>query len=240
MGFRQQRTMIARIAFLAAILLASPVQAQRLEGRVTVSDGDTIAIEGVRERIRLYGIDAPESGQTCDDASGNRYLCGTRSAEHLAQLVGRSGRLTCFEEDRDRYGRIVAECVTPGNVVVNAEMVRAGWAVEYTQYSDGRYDQEEVEARGARRGMWAGEFVLPWEWRRGDRLASETAAVVSEQGAPSSDCVIKGNINREGARIYHTPQSRHYERTQIDESAGERWFCSSGEAERAGWRAPRG
>jgi hypothetical protein len=53
--------------------------------------------------------------------------------------------------------------------------------------------------------------------------------------------VIKGNISRtSGDRIYHVPGSSSYEETIIDESAGERWFCSEAEARRAGWRAPRG
>ncbi len=207
--------------------------AERIEGRTTVTDGDTIAVEGTKARIRLYGIDAPESGQTCDDAAGKRYLCGTQAADHLAELIGRSGRVTCFEEDRDRYGRIVAECSTPGNVVINAEMVRAGWAVEYDQYSDGRYDQEEAAARSAKRGMWQGTFVEPSKWRRGDRLQTERVA----DGQPAG-CAIKGNISGSG-RIYHVPGQQAYSKTKIDKKAGERWFCSPKEAEAAGWRAAK-
>jgi endonuclease YncB( thermonuclease family) len=76
--------------------------------------------------------------------------------------------VTCREEDRDRYGRIVATCEANGREI-NAEMIRQGWAVEYEQYSDGRYSDEEEEARRAKRGLWAGTFVKPWEWRRGQR-----------------------------------------------------------------------
>lgn len=63
----------------------------------------------------------------------------------------------------------------------------------------------------------------------------ERAAAAS----PRPGCPIKGNINRDGERIYHTPWSPWYERVQIDESQGERWFCDEAEAEAAGWRAPR-
>ncbi|WP_182422399.1 thermonuclease family protein [Aureimonas sp. ME7] len=221
------------LTFIAAFTALPAYAAEKIEGRATVTDGDTIAVEGTKARIRLYGIDAPESGQTCDDAAGKRYLCGTRSADHLAELIGRSGRITCFEEDRDRYGRIVAECVTPGNVVVNAEMVRAGWAVEYKQYSDGRYDQEEAEAKAAKRGIWQGTFVEPSKWRRGDRLATERVA----EGQPKG-CAIKGNVSSSG-RIYHKPGQQNYAKTQINEKAGERWFCSEKEAVAAGWRAAK-
>ncbi|WP_082537306.1 MULTISPECIES: thermonuclease family protein [unclassified Aureimonas] len=213
--------------------LSSLAAADEIAGRATVVDGDTIAVEGTKERIRLYGVDTPESGQTCNDASGKRYLCGSRAADALASLIGRNGRVTCQEEDRDRYGRIVAECQSNGKVL-NAELVRAGWAVEYKQYSDGRYSDEEAAAKRAKAGMWTGTFVPPAEWRRGERLASE------EQPAKGpSGCQIKGNISKSG-KIYHLPGSRSYAKTKIDEADGERWFCSEAEAVAAGWRAVRG
>ncbi|MEN3794564.1 thermonuclease family protein [Fulvimarina sp. MAC3] len=115
-----------RAAFAAFLAFASDPAVAQISGPETVIDGDTIGVSGTEARIRLYGIDAPESGQTCDDTNGRRYLCGTRSADALVAIIGRNGRVQCFEEDRDRYGRIVAECVTPNNVVINAELVRQG------------------------------------------------------------------------------------------------------------------
>ena len=53
-----------------------------------------------------------------------------------------------------------------------------------------------------------------------------------------ADCRIKGNISGD-ERVYHTPDSPWYNRTEIDASKGERWFCSAQEAEAAGWRAPK-
>ncbi|MBB4000906.1 thermonuclease family protein [Aureimonas pseudogalii] len=196
----------------------------------TVVDGDTLNFEGSGERVRLYGIDAPESSQTCDDASGKRYLCGTKAAEYLADLVGRSGQVTCFWSERDRYDRPVAECVKPDNTVLNAEMVRAGFAIVFKRYRDGRYDPEEAQAKAAQNGLWAGTFVQPEEWRRGERLASEQAST-----GQSANCPIKGNISGSG-RIYHSPGQENYAGTQIDVARGERWFCSAEEAKAAGWR----
>jgi endonuclease YncB( thermonuclease family) len=135
-------------------------------------DGDTIAIAGIDMRIRLYGVDAPEGKQTCLDAVGKRYLCGSRAADALAALIGRNGRVNCREQDRDRYGRIVAVCEANGRDI-NGELVAQGWALEHGDYSDGRYADEEAEARQAQRGLWAGGFVEPWEWRRGERWKSE-------------------------------------------------------------------
>jgi endonuclease YncB( thermonuclease family) len=217
---------------LAFIALVTPVMAQSLSGQADVVDVDTIAIRGEKTRIRLYGVDGPESQQTCNDASGARYLCGSKAADALASIIGRNGRVSCKEQDRDRYGRIVATCEANGQDIAG-ELIRQGWAVEYTQYSDGRYSDEENEAQRAKRGLWAGTFVKPWDWRRGERLPNE-ASIGSDR-----KCAIKGNISGP-ERIYHLPGSRHYARTTIDEAKGERWFCSEDEARAAGWRAPRG
>lgn len=239
----------ALVAFtIGTLLLAAPGQAaQSLAGRATVVDGDTIAIEGIDTRFRLYGIDAPEGKQTCDDAMGKRYLCGSRSAEYLAGLIGRSGRVSCVEEDRDRYGRVVAECSTVSGTNLNREMVRAGWAIEYSQYSDGRYTSAQAEAKAAKRGLWAGGFLEPSEFRRLERgpgaptgsgklKAAPSSAWSGEEGRPV--CAIKGNVSKSG-RIYHSPGQADYAKTQINEAKGERWFCSASEAEAAGWRAAK-
>lgn len=229
----------AILAALAIFGAIEPLSAREFSGRAQVVDGDTITIEGVAERIRLYGIDTPEKGQTCDDASGKRYLCGSRATEFMADKIGRNGRVSCVEEDRDRYGRIVAACRTAAGMVVNAALVASGWAVEYAQYSDGRYSDEERAARSAKRGMWAGTFVEPAKWRRGERLPSEGGSKPQSASQAANGCRVKGNISGSG-RIYHEPGSTSYEKTRIDVTKGERWFCSVAEAEAAGWRAPRG
>ena len=98
---------------------------------------------------------------------------------------------------------------------------------------------EEAAARSARRGLWRGDFVAPWDWRRGERLAGTATQSAQDSGASSGgtgNCRIKGNISRSGERIYHMPGAQHYERTRISTSKGERWFCSESEARAAGWR----
>jgi endonuclease YncB( thermonuclease family) len=149
------------LAFMVAPAVA-------IEGRATVIDGDTIAVEGMGPRIRLDAIDAPESVQPCFDSSGTKYLCGARAAESLADIIGRNGRVACVEKERDRYGRIVAVC-TVGAIEINRELVRRGWAIEYKKYSDGRYSGAEQEARSAKAGLWAGAFDEPAEWRQSKR-----------------------------------------------------------------------
>ena len=78
-----------------------------------------------------------------------------------------SQSVTCRGTERDRYGRLIAVC-NAGEDDLNAMMVRDGWALAYRQYSLDYVDEEGV-ARDAKRGIWRGEFVPPWEWRRGRR-----------------------------------------------------------------------
>lgn len=136
----------------------------------------------------------------------------------------------CEERDVDRYGRIVAVCST-GGIDLNGWLVANGLAVAYRQYSQD-YVPAEDAARAAGVGIWADSFDMPWDWHRGQR----SGHVQPASTGTSDDCQIKGNINSKGERIYHMPGQQHYDRTVIDESKGERWFCSAAEAEAAGWR----
>ncbi|MBM3732064.1 MAG: thermonuclease family protein [Acidimicrobiia bacterium] len=134
-----------------------------ISGPAQVIDGDTIEIHG--QRIRLYGIDAPESRQTCNK-NGEDWLCGKGAAFALADKIAQKP-IECEPKDRDRYGRTVAVCRLSGEDL-NAWMVREGWALAYRHYSLD-YVADEDTAREAKCGIWASEFVPPWEWRAGNR-----------------------------------------------------------------------
>jgi len=142
------------------VMAAAASGAPLVQGTATVIDGDTIEIRG--QRIRLDAIDAPESSQLCLDAAGKRYRCGQKSAFALADMIGRSV-VSCQPKGRDRYRRVVAVCFK-GATSVNAWMVAQGWAVAFRKYGID-YIGEEDTARFARRGIWAGSFQMPWDWR---------------------------------------------------------------------------
>ena len=131
-----------------------------IQGVASVIDGDTIEIHGVR--IRLFGIDAPESKQICKTAGGSSFRCGRSAANGLAALIGRQ-TVSCTVKDTDKYGRSVSICRV-GGTDVGSYLVSHGLAVAYRQYSK-MYVSEEDNANHAHVGVWSGAFQMPWDWR---------------------------------------------------------------------------
>jgi endonuclease YncB( thermonuclease family) len=109
---------------LALVLLVTTCTAAAQPARVI--DGDTIDLAG--ERIRLWGIDAPEGSQVCQ-RDGHPWQCGDDAAAALEALLD-GEQVTCTEVDRDRYERTVATC-TVGDQDIGAAMVRQGWALDF-------------------------------------------------------------------------------------------------------------
>jgi endonuclease YncB( thermonuclease family) len=126
---------------------------------IAVNDGDTITVLAGREqqRLRVAGIDCPELGQ----AFGQR-------ARHLTSELSFGKRVMVSVRDHDQYGRAVAAVTLPDGRNLNRELVAAGLAWWYRQYSsDPALGSLEAEARAARRGLWRDAHPTPpWEWRR--------------------------------------------------------------------------
>jgi endonuclease YncB( thermonuclease family) len=179
-GARNRGRITGRMLALAVLLAASvgfyvmksrPTQPpSTVAGTSRVIDGDTIDISGTR--IRLLAIDAPELEQACSDAQGQPWDCGAVAARELrTHLNGQD--LKCESSRQDNFRRVLAICFMPDGSDINAWMVRQGWAVAFRTTK--RYRPEQDEAAAAKRGLWAGAFTLPWEWReRNRRRASET------------------------------------------------------------------
>lgn len=227
-----QALVIAGIATLALGAELACTPQERIAGRPKLIDGDSFEIGAVG--VRLFGVDAPEGRQSCK-RGGRDWACGDEAARLLRRLVG-DRSITCTRRDVDDYGRIVATC-RAGNVDLAAAMARSGFATAYRRYSDD-YVDEENEARAARRGIWAGEFTQPEAYRSKQRDSAPQRDAPPPQ-ARRDGCNIKGNINADGERIYHLPDSAAYDNTGIDNAKGERWFCTEAEARAAGWRPPR-
>lgn len=231
---------------LAALTVLAPLVAWggELVGVPRVIDGDTLVVG--EHKLRLQGVDAPETDQVCLDGKGAQWTCGVTARDRLAERIG--GRtITCATTGTDAYGRDLATC-REGAEDLNRWLVRQGLALAFVRYAR-TYEADEAAARAGKDGLWAGAFVAPWDWRhpapgtglRGAVTPSAEARTAllggaPAVGAPSPDCAIKGNVNAKGDRIFHPPGARDYAKVRMDKGKGERWFCSGEEAEAAGWR----
>ncbi|MEO3387424.1 thermonuclease family protein [Mesorhizobium sp. CAU 1741] len=149
---------MAIIAAMALLAARAPWEREEtVQGAASVVDGDTILLLGTR--VRLSEIDAPEIAQTCMDPSGLAYACGERARSALIELIG-GRQVTCAGRGLDRYGRLLGRC-SAGATDLNRAMVEAGWAVAYGDFNDA-----QAVARQESRGLWAGIFDQPQEWRR--------------------------------------------------------------------------
>jgi endonuclease YncB( thermonuclease family) len=142
---------------LLLTLLSSGASAHDLVGQASIIDGDTLEIHGTR--IRLWGVDAPESGQMCPGADSNLYRCGANAANELDSFIARRP-INCTSVSEDQYGRTVATC-SVGGADLGERLVRNGLALDWPQYSKGKYDGAQRDAERVGRGIWKGSYVEP-------------------------------------------------------------------------------
>lgn len=161
MGFsRRARDIGTAVAILAltALIVARVTgeSGETITGMARAADGDTLTLDG--QRIRLAGMDAPETMQVCK-RDGADWRCGVDARSRLAGFL-RAGPVACRTQGKDKYDRWLARCEAGGGDL-GARMVREGLAVAY-----GGYEDEERFARAERKGLWGTEFDMPAQWRR--------------------------------------------------------------------------
>jgi len=212
-----------------------PVQEEQTVSSITpellyevksVIDGDTIKIdyEGKETSVRLIGVNTPETV----DPRKTVECFGQEASQYLKNLL--EGKMVKIEADysqtdRDKYDRLLRYIYLDGEDV-GYMVINNGYGYEYTYnypyIKQSEYKQAQEEAEKNSRGLWA-EGVCVEETKE-------------ETETTTDYCVIKGNINNKGEKIYHMPGQKYYDQTKIDTSQGERWFCSEAEAQAAGWR----
>ncbi len=153
---------IKTLFVLMSMSISIPSLAEDIVGRASVIDGDTLEIRGTR--IRMAGIDAPETSQTCG-LNGKKYRCGQQAAMALHDKIG-TRNVKCVTSGMDRYGRTIAGCYVDKENL-SEWMVIQGFAQAYRgRYSKG-YEPLEAEAHANRKGFWQGEFMNPGDYRHG-------------------------------------------------------------------------
>lgn len=207
----------ASVVVTALILLMTvhPAAADELRGRVVrVADGDTLTVLDANNReyrVRLNGIDAPETGQAFSQASKT----------NLSTLVSGQDVLVVWSKI-DRYGRLIGT-VTRGSVNANLDQLEKGLAWYYRQYAPDvpsnlrpLYELAEADARASRRGLWQDPRpVEPWTYRQepaAQRLASGLSGGAATGGAAAA-LEVRGNRS---SGVYHLPNCRDYDRVAED------------------------
>ena len=159
--------------------------------QVRVIDADTVDVDGVR--YRLDGIDAPEARQSCR-AWGRTWDCGAAATE---ALMSRAEGMRCTGSGTDAFGRTIGRC-SAGGQDLNAWLVANGWALAYRQFSED-YVGEEEQARSKGRGIHRGQFIDPWDWRRGERLDGQDTFAAIASGTLDvealADRMLRGDVS---------------------------------------------
>lgn len=245
------------LLFLLLVLwLSPPLEAAEPSLSCTVTrviDGDTLVArcpELGEIRVRLIGTDTPETKHP------NRPVepFGKEASAFTTRVaLGQSVRLdldtlNLARKHRCRYGRVLAYVfvrqVDGVLFDLNAQIISQGYGYVYTRFPFTRMEEFrrlEQEARKARRGLWkatdspADPAPVPDAQTRPDAPKAPEPQQAQKPPRKESRCLIKGNINSRGQRLYHLPGTPFYERTRIDEARGQRWFCTEEEALEAGW-----
>ena len=214
-----------------------------------VKDGGTLQLGDVT--YRLDGIDAPELDQMCIDEHADGWACGAEARDQLSRLIG-SRPVRCEDLGLGTYKkRHIGICTVEGETAsLNQLLVRQGFALNFEPYARGRFREEEAGAKDNRRGLWKGCFVAPQEFRRGrkdgallgkscraDKDRDIRAALFPDNPTMPSGCSIQGKFAVRArvtgnVGVYHLQGCRSYPAL----TTPDRWFCSEGDAQAAGFR----
>ncbi len=186
-----------------------------------VIDGDTIELSDGR-KVRYIGVDTPETqhpqkGQECFGEEAKKF--------NFKLVAGKQVKLEQDVSDIDKYGRIL-RYVWVGEDLVNEILVRQGYAYASSYPPDVKYQDKfraaQEEAQQLEVGLWK---------------ACKDQTEAKKMEINKEECFIKGNISQQGqqGQLYHLPDCPSYDSVVINETQGEKWFCSEDEAQAAGW-----
>lgn len=139
----------------------NPLDYPSTSGAVGVVSGDTLTLNG--RVIKLFGVAAPDISQTCADMSGRGYKCGQQSIAWLSSWLA-DNEVKCHIINEDERGVLSGVCML-GPYDIAAALVNAGWAVADTRQTQ-IYAPYQNQALKNKRGLWQGEFYMPWDWQK--------------------------------------------------------------------------
>jgi endonuclease YncB( thermonuclease family) len=202
------------------IVAPRPGQAETPGPRISVIDGDTIMVDG--RIVQIAGIDAPELGQRCLQ-DRVQEPCGENAAFELKKLLTvEHHKVRCAPAADDMEG----EVCHIGHVDIATILLESGYVVA-TADAEEAYRGLETTAKGVPLGLWQSEFLPPDEWRATEQLSIET----------SENCPIKA-VTTDKGRQYFVPTDDEYDDIAVDETRGDRFYCSDEAARADDWRRP--
>lgn len=206
--------MSKKVALVSALLLVTTsalvkVNLSKIDPTlqvIDVIDGDTFVTEN-KQRIRLFGANAPEL----------TFCLGSESKKLLESLI-KNKRVLLTEPRADSWGRVIA-LVYQGNLLVNVAMVQTGLA---------RYEGETSSQENL--------FRQANDYARQNKLGVFSPTCYQTENPENPKCDIKGNIDKSnGTKTYHLSNCSEYNRTVVETSLGEQWFCTESQAIKAGY-----
>ena len=192
---------------------------------VRVVDGDTVIlnIDGQKTRVRLIGIDTPES--VAEDKSRN-VKEGKIASEYTKNLLeNKKVRLEFDDEKKDVYERKLGY-VFLDDEFINEKLLKEGMAKLYTKTTNQKYSERlkkaEEYARENKKGFWKDFYV------------NDPNLYIKYTDSKGRG-MIKGNINNKGLKIYHMPNQKSYKDVKINFKKGEKYFVTEKEAQDEGF-----
>lgn len=148
------------MAMVTAMVDAAAAQTEELRGRPRVLSGDQLRLGDTT--VQLYGIDAPELDQYCENAYGRPYQCGLMALDALSEMVAGS-TVVCLPEGHDGSAAVLGLCYA-GDTNINSRLVRTGWAVARAEQRADYVPLQDL-AKSEKRGIWQFVFEDPRVWR---------------------------------------------------------------------------
>lgn len=158
----------------------NPLQYPAISSVSRVVSGDTLTLGN--QIVKLYGVAAPDISQTCADSSGRGYRCGQQSVSWLSGWLA-DNTIKCHILAKDDRGVLIGVCML-GPYDIGAALINSGWAVADIRQTQ-IYLPYQNQALSNRRGLWQGEFYMPWDWQKIQNRKANVKVIKSKEASTS-------------------------------------------------------